>query len=239
MRDRRMNNWKKIWDKKTVEDSIILNGDRKSVLLELKRCNGFDVVDGMSYDAFYRQYEEIRDNLQRYGIIKSVYEVGCGSGANLYLFEGEGYDSGGLDYSHSLAEIAGNILSTKDILCAEAIDMTTDKMYDAVFSNSVFSYFENEEYAEKVLEKMYKKARNVIGLIDIHDIEKKEDFVIYRRKVVEDYDKRYADLPKLFYNRQFFEEFARRHKMSINFLESNVEGYWNNQFVFSCYMYKY
>ncbi len=84
------------------------------------------------------------------------------------------------------------------------------------------------------VENAYSKAI----LIDIHDIEKKEDFITYRRKVVKDYDKRYADLPKLFYTRQFFEGFAQRNNMSINFLESNVEGYWNNQFVFSCYMYK-
>ncbi len=234
-----MNSWKRVWDKKTAKDSIILNGNREDVLLELKRCNGFDIVDGISYDAFYRQYEEIRDNLQKYGKIKSVYEVGCGSGANLYLFENEGYASGGVDYSHSLIEVAGNVLNTEDLLCGEAVDMTTEKMYDAVFSNSVFSYFDNEVYAEKVLEKMYKKAGSVIGLIDIHDIDKKEDFVTYRRRVVEDYDRRYADLPKLFYSRQFFEKFAQRHNMDVIFLESNVEGYWNNPFVFSCYMYKH
>ncbi len=234
-----MNSWKGIWDNKAARDSIILNGDREVVLLELKRCNGFDIVDGMSYDAFYRQYEEIRDNLQKYGKIESVYEVGCGSGANLYLFENEGYVCGGLDYSHSQIGIARTVLNTEEILCAEAVDMTTEKMYDAVFSNSVFSYFENEEYAERVLEKMYKKAGSAIGLIDIHDIEKKEDFVTYRRKVVADYDRQYADLTKLFYTKQFFEGFAQRHNMSIIFLESNVEGYWNNPFVFSCYMYKH
>lgn len=234
-----MNNWKKVWDKKTTKDDIILNGDKETVLLELKRCNGFDIVEGMSYSAFYGQYEEIRDNLQKYEKIKSVYEVGCGSGANLYLFENEGYDSGGADYSQSLINIAGTVLNTDDIICAEAVDIATDKMYDAVFSNSVFSYFDNEKYAERVLEKMYRKARNAIGLIDIHDIDKKEDFVAYRRKVVEDYDKRYADLPKLFYSKQFFERFAQEHNMNINFLKSKVEGYWNNQFVFSCYMYKH
>lgn len=84
-------------------------------------------------------------------------------------------------------------MNTEDILCAEALDMPTDKMYDAVFSNSVFFYFDNEEYAERVLEKMYKKAGSVIGLIDIHDIDKKEDFVTYRRKVVEDYDGRFTE----------------------------------------------
>ncbi len=212
-----MNNWKKIWDKKIAEDSILLNGDKKSVLLELKRCNGFDVVDGMSYEAFYRQYEEIRDNLQKHNKIESVYEVGCGSGANLYLFEEEGYHCGGLDYSHNLIKTARKVLRTEDVLCAEAIDVMPDKIYDAVFSNSVFSYFDSERYAEKVLEKMCRKARKVIGLIDVHDIEKQEDFISCKRKIVKDYDERYAGLPKLFYSRQFFEEFATSHNMDIVF----------------------
>lgn len=232
-----MNNWKAIWNRKTAQDGIILNGDKKAVLLELKRCNGFDVVGEMSYETFYRQYEEIRDHLQKCGEIESVYEVGCGSGANLYLFEEEGYVCGGLDYSESLTKIAGGVLKTKDILCAEAVDVPVHKRYDAVFSNSVFSYFESEEYAERVLEKLAQKAKNVIGLIDIHDREKKEDFIAYRRKVIEDYDRRYTGLPKLFYSKQFFRDFAIKHGMDIVFLESDMMEYWNDQFVFSCYMY--
>lgn len=85
---------------------------------------------------------------------------------------------------------------------------------------------------------MIQKAKSAIGLIDIHDIEKEEDFVAYRRKIIKDYDVRYADLPKLFYSKQFFRDFAAKHMLGICFLESDMKGYWNNQFVFSCYMYK-
>ncbi|MDE6055572.1 MAG: class I SAM-dependent methyltransferase, partial [Lachnospiraceae bacterium] len=162
-----MNSWKKIWNGKTADSEILLNGDKRAILLELKRSNGFDVAEGMSFEAFCAQYEEIKKNLQKYNPIKSVYEVGCGSGANLYLFESENVFSGGLDFSSSLVQLAKQVLSTQDILCAEAIDLPIEKKYDAVFSNSVFSYFENEEYAERVLEKMLDKANYVIGLIDI------------------------------------------------------------------------
>ncbi len=232
-----MSNWKKIWDGKRAEEQVLLSGDAKSVLLELKRCNGFDVDGELTYEAFYEQYEEIRDNLQKNRQIKSVYEVGCGSGANLYLFEQENYAVGGIDYSDSLTDIATKVLKTKDIICANAIEIPTDIVYDAVFSNSVFSYFDDVIYAECVLEKMYKKSKYAIGLIDIHNIEKKDEFTIYRRQIVEDYDNRYRNLPKLFYSKKFFEDFARKHNMKICFLESNMKGYWNNQFVFSCYMY--
>lgn len=232
-----MSDWKKIWDGKRAEEQILLNGDVKSILLELKRSNGFDVDGELTFDAFYEQYEEIRDNLQKNGEIKSVYEVGCGSGANLYLFEQENFETGGIDYSSGLTDIAKKVLKTTDIACASAIDVSTDITYDAIFSNSVFSYFDDIDYAESVLEKMYEKSKYAIGLIDIHDIEKKEEFTAYRRQIVENYDERYKNLPKLFYAREYFENFARKHNMDISFLESNMKGYWNNQFVFSCYMY--
>lgn len=232
-----MSDWKKIWDGKTAEEQILLNGDAKAVLLELKRSNGFDVDGELTFDAFYEQYKEIRDNLQKNGKINSVYEVGCGSGANLYLFEQENFETGGIDYSSGLTDIAKKVLKTNDITCAGAADVPTDIVYDAIFSNSVFSYFDDTDYAESVLEKMYEKSKYAIGLIDIHDIEKKEEFTAYRRQIVKDYDERYKNLPKLFYSKDFFENFARKHNMDIRFLGSNMKGYWNNQFVFSCYIY--
>lgn len=232
-----MSDWKKIWNAKSVEMQIISKGDMKSTLLELKRSNGFDVNGELTFDAFYGQYEEIREYLQKNGQIKSVYEVGCGSGANLYLFERDGYVTGGADYSSSLIAVAKNVLKTKDILQVNAIDIPTDTLYDAVFSNSFFSYFDSLEYAMNTLEKMYEKSKNAIGVIDIHDVEKKDEFIQYRRQIIKDYDNRYKNLPKLFYPKKFFEEFANKHRMSIHFLKSNMKGYWNNQFSFSCYMY--
>lgn len=232
-----MSDWKRIWDGKQAETQILKNGDMKSVLLELKRSNGFDVDGELTFDAFYEQYGEIRDNLQKYRQMHSVYEIGCGSGANLYLFERENYVCGGIDYSSGLTAIARQVLETEDIVCAGAADVPTDRRYDAVFSNSVFSYFDDTVYAECVLEKMCRKAKNAVGLLDIHDIEKKEAFTLYRRQIVEDYDNRYKNLPKLFYSKNFFEDFAKRHRMKICFMESHMKGYWNNPFVFSCYMY--
>lgn len=164
--------------------------------------------------------------------------MGCGSGANLYLFESEKINTGGIDYSENLLNTAHKVLKSKDLICGEAISMPAAPMYDNCFSNSVFSYFEDEKYALAVLEKMYIKARFSIGILDIHDIEKKEEFIKYREKIVPDYHQRYQNLPKLFYPKSFFEKFADGHCMDIVFKESAMEGYWNNRFVFHCYMYK-
>ena len=77
-----------------------------------------------------------------------------------------------------------------------------------------------------------------IGVIDIHDKDKERDFLEYRKKILDNYEERYKDLPKLFYEKDFFGKFAEKYGMNVVFTDSCVKGYWNNEFVFNCYMYK-
>lgn len=190
-----------------------------------------------------RQYEQIKETLSLTGDgqsvpVTSIYEVGGGAGANLFLFEHDGIRCGEIDYSQSLTEIARCVLKTEDIVCDEALHMDVLPKYDAVLSNSVFSYFPDESYAWQVLEKMYQKAERSIGIIDIHDKEKEREFVEYRKRTVQDYEERYKELPKLFYEKQFFTEFAEKHHLQILFTKSEMDGYWNNKFVYDCYLLK-
>lgn len=239
-----MSNWKEIWEKRRA-DSLILKDshDRGEILTELKRAAGFDITEGgLDAEALMSQYEMTKRNLS-WGMnfateLSSVYEVGCGSGANLFLFESDGLKCGGIDFSQSLINIAESVLGTDDLTCDEAVNMSGEGQYDAVLSNSVFSYFPDEQYAERVLEIMLKKSRFSIGILDVHDREKKEDFVNYRKRTIENYEELYKDLPKLFYSRAFFESFAEKHNLDIRFPKYDMPGYWNNEFVFHCFMYK-
>lgn len=233
------NDWKILWSKRSINMDILCKEDKAKIFLELKRSNGFDVMnEGLSLQSFIAQYLEIREGLffssnnKERLPITSVYEIGCGSGANLFLFENDDselgknvIECGGIDYSGNLIEIAKRVLQTKDLVCDEANLVDTKKQYDAVLSNSVFSYFPDEEYAYSVLEKMYKKARNSIGIIDIHNIEKREDFIAYRKENIENYEERYKNLQKLFYSKQFFIDFAKEHNLLIQFTDSDINGY--------------
>lgn len=234
-----MSQWKTIWENRAAcIDNI---HDEKELFLALKRGNGFDAAgDGMDYDALEQQYRKIKEKLFfRYsGKDKSVYEIGCGDGASLFMFERDGIRCGGLDYSESLLEDARKVLRTRDLVCDEACNLDTTQKYDALLSNSVFSYFTDTTYAECVLERMYQKANYSIGLIDIHDKTKEDAFLEFRRKSIANYDERYRGLEKLFYEKAFFERFAAEYHMKLIFEESDVAGYWNNEFVFHCYMYK-
>ncbi|MCM1251622.1 MAG: hypothetical protein NC321_02280 [Clostridium sp.] len=109
--------WQNIWNKKTM-DGIDLNRDEFSVFCDLKKADGFDVNvhdEEAYFQAFYREWMEMYERLKEItpNAIQSVYEVGCGSGVNLYLFNNRIKDAviGGIDYSQGLVDIARNILS--------------------------------------------------------------------------------------------------------------------------------
>ncbi|MBR1765130.1 MAG: class I SAM-dependent methyltransferase [Ruminococcus sp.] len=234
-----MNNWKKIWEKRELRAEVLDKADKNELFAELKRCNGFDVVGGIPLDSLIKQYNTTKDKLLQYGpSSRSIYEVGCGSGANLFMFAQDGWRVGGLDYSNALISIAEKVLDTDDLLCAEAAYTPEEPKYDCLLSNSVFSYFESYDYALAVLERMYNKANSAIALIDIHDIEKKDAYHAFRKAEIEDYEERYRDLPKLFYSRKLFEDFAAGHDMQLEFYSCDMEGYWNDDFTFHLIMSK-
>lgn len=54
-------------------------------------------------------------------------------------------------------------------------------------------------------------------------------------KTVEDYEVRYKNLHKFFYSREFFYDWDEKNNPEIEFHNSQVEGYWNNEFVFDIY----
>ena len=239
------NKWHEIWGRRSVDSVIILGGDEKEIFLELKRADGYDSTGiSIKYEQWYSQYIQIKNELEfssKKGKceLESVFEVGCGSGANLYLFQKEGIRVGGIDYSQALIDIAKTVLTSPiELLCVEASNVPTDIMYDAVLSNSVFSYFESYEYVSRVLKAMYNKAKHAIGITDIHDINKKDDFIKFRKSIINDFEEKYKNYPKFFYDKGFFLEFAEEHNMSIKFSIPDCEGYWNNDYTFDCYMTK-
>ena len=232
------NKWKAVWNRRHANKAA-LSGSWQDIFLELKRMNGFDVMDGgIPLDSLLMQARRIKE-LLHLAAGMSVFDVGCGAGANLYLLQRDGIAVGGTDYSAALVEAARGVLpGARELTCGEADAFDTTLTYDAALSNSVFSYFPDEAFAERVLTRMLEKATGAIGLIDLHDAAKKEDFLAYRRAAIPDYDERYKGLSNLFFPRSFFEDFARAHDLRIVFTPMQLRGYWNAPFVFNCFMYR-
>lgn len=244
-----MSRWKEIWNKREAEESLEeLKDDVKKTLLELKRIDGFDLTDSLDFDSFKAQFDEMRNELSWNGKtgknipMKSVFEVGCGAGSSLYLFEKTDSDTertGGIDYSDAMITNAEKVLDKYDELyVAEASAIDTSKRYTSVFSTEVFPYFPDLEYAEEVVNRMIEKAEYSIGVIGACDEKRRHDFFECRRKLTPDYDEKYRDLDKMFYPKSFFIDIADKRGLDIKFCRSDMKGYWNNPFIFNVYMYK-
>ena len=232
------NQWRAVWNRRTSSNDR-LTGRWQDVLLELKRANGYDVMEGgLPLETFIGQDKQMRE-LLHLSPGKSVFEVGCGAGANLYLMQRDSIMVGGMDYSPPLVDTARTVLpDALELSCGEADKLSTERTYDAVFSAGVFSYFTGTDYARRVLTRMLEKSRGALGLLEVHDIEKEDAYHAFRRASIPDYDERYKGLDKLFYPRAFFEDLALKHDLTVTFPTVDMPGYWNTPFIFNCFMYR-
>ena len=235
--------WKNIWDKKGSV-SIDLSRDEFEVFCDLKKADGFDVSvhnEQVYFEAFYHEWMEMYKKLNEItnNNIRSVFEVGCGSGVNLYLFQNRIKDAvlGGIDYSQGLLDIAQSILISQDLICGSADTIDEEGKYDIVMADSVFQYFGSHEYAKSVLHKMIRKSNKAVYISEIHDIEMQEEWLAYRRKSMENYDQIYEGLDKLFYSRDWFSNIARKNNRQAVFTKGENPEYWNSKYVFNCFIF--
>ena len=101
-------------------------------------------------------------------------------------------------------------------------------------ADSVFQYFQDTEYGMHVLEKMWKKAKKMVVITEIHDESMKEEHLNYRRQCVENYDEKYKGLDKTFYTKDMFLKFAEKTGARCDIVKPQNELYWNNKYVFDC-----
>jgi trans-aconitate methyltransferase len=239
------NKWKEVWNRREINyEEICGRSDFMSRYAELKRADGFDVSIGGDPDAYYRAFVDMwKENysriISRVGKIGSVFEVGCGSGASLYLYKNADPSMrlGGTDYSESLVRIAKKVIG-EEIFAGEASDIPTEPASDLVSADSVFVYFRDEEYAGRVLERMYAKSAKAVMCTEVYDLSKKEECIAYRRSRMSDYDERYKDLGKLFLSRKFWMDFAEAHDADIEFCDVKNPYYWNSDFMYDVFLYR-
>lgn len=244
-----MDGWKKIWEERDglSEEFLRENIDKEiCVFAKLKQLDGFDisVENEKAYQRFLDEFQTMFETMCRLaedkGRICSVYEVGCGAGANLYLFDKwiDGFVGGGIDYSSKQIDTIKSVLPRlNDLCCGEAIEVGTDIKYDVVMSESVFQYFPTNGYAKTVVEKMIVKAKKLVYIGDICDAQYEEEQMKARREKIYNYDELYKGLGRKFYSRDFFKEIAENNRKDILFTECKNEEYVNGKYMFNCYIY--
>lgn len=82
------------------------------------------------------------------------------------------------------------------------------------------------------------KANKIVVITEIHDEEKKEEHLNFRRQCVENYDEKYKGLDKTFYTKEMFQKFAEKMGAECRIVKPGNELYWNNKYVFDCYLIK-
>lgn len=232
------NDWKNIWNNKTA--NLKEKNTEFEVFSELKRADGFDVAvenEEIYYRSFYDEWIAFYELINKFATtpIESVYEVGCGSGVNLYMFRNRGIKRvGGIDYSASLIMNAKKIIDSRDIVVGEAINIPEKPQYDLVMSESVFQYFSNLEYASTVLKRMLSKSNGIVYLGEIHDSKYENELIGYRRRTIKNYDMIYKGLSKQFYSKEWIENIAGNRK--VIFTEVNNSEYLNGKYLFNCFI---
>lgn len=234
------NNWKKIWNSKKASQVKTLS--EFDAFKELKRADGFDVAvenEKEYYQNFYDEWLNFYEKVNELsGNMDSVYEIGCGSGVNLYMFANRGICKlGGVDYSESLADNAREITESDDITHGDANNISTDKKYDLVMAESVFQYFTSIDYADTVLRKMIKKSEKLVYLGEVHDAEYEEELMEYRRRTIPNYDENYKGLKKQFYQREWIVRIAEEYGKKVIFTQVDNPQYLNGKYLFNCYIF--
>ncbi len=238
------NRRKKIWENRWVD--IVSDDDPMQTYQRLKKTDWFDTIPWENEEWYYKSFVEMRENDDEIirdlvWKIDSVYEIWCWSWATLFLYKNKypNIKAGWIDYSQTLSDTAKKVLwDSVVITCDEASNLDTSKKFDLVYSDSVFVYFNDLEYAKEVLEKMYQKANKVILITEVYDKSKEQECLHYRRSQIENYDEKYQWLNKLFFDKKFFEDFAKGHDLKIKFLEVNNKYYWNSKYMFSVLLTK-
>ncbi len=227
-----MNSWQRIWNKNERVEKIILE--------MLIKADGFDSPTGnFEVDDWLEYTKSLYDKLEIQND-DTIYDIGCGSGAFVYPLYLQDHHIGGLDYSSVLIELANTVMKNSDFTTKEALQVDTEAQYDVVLSHSVFFYFQDLEYAKKVILKMLQKATKKIAIFDINDVEKEDIYHQSRMQTMskEAYKEKYRGLDHLFYSKEFFRKIAKENDLKIVIWDQSFERYNNSQFRFNVIMEK-
>ena len=224
-----MQNWQQIWNKRGHTEETPHDLQR---LLEI---DGYDSGAGRIAAEDFRKYVCVIGERLAISDGSSVYEVGCGAGAFLFALC-ETYDLrvGGCDYAPPLIAMVRRLFPVGAWDVVEAAEIVTVPRYDVVFARGVFHYFPNFDYARRVLERMIAKADSAVAILEVPNVETREDAERVRRDELtpELYEEKYRGLEHLYYAPQWFGEIADKNGCDWERFDHRVPNYAQSRFRF-------
>ncbi len=229
--------WKKVWEQKAKDVSSDIT------LSNLISIDGFDTGIGVfPIESWLKFIEKIASRLElKRG--NKILEVGCGAGAFLFPLYNRGVEVYGIDYSVNQIALCKKIMDRGVFKVGEANRLPFEsEFFDVAISNSVFQYFSDLEYAEKVVTEMARvlKRNGYIGIFDVNDLEKKEEFIAARKRKLGEkkYERLYGNLEQLFYSKEWFREIAKQYGFDCTIEDQYIEGYFNSGFRYNVFFKK-
>ena len=225
--------WEEIWENRQLDPSA------RSKLAALLSADGFDTPTArLSEAAWLQAIDGIVERIEL-SANDSVFEVGCGAGAFLYVLYARGYIVSGIDRSRTLVEYARSAMPHGQFDVADADTFDTTRQTDAVICNSVFLYFPSLDYANRVIRRMARKATRAVAILDVPDLATKDEAMRQRIELAggsEAYSARYAGLDHLYYARDWFVEALTAAGLSkIQVWTQPEGGSENSQFRFNVF----
>jgi ubiquinone/menaquinone biosynthesis C-methylase UbiE len=233
--DHTIEDWKFIWEKKGFNIQDITG------LEDLIAIDGFNLGTGKfpmgSWSSFVNKVRS------RLNIIPGdkVLEIGCGSGAFLYPLLDSGIEIYGIDYADNMIKVCQKVMGSGIFEVAQADSIPfANNLFDVIISHSVFIYFPSLEYAEKVIKEISRtlKTKGSVGILDVNDLDKKNDFIAYRKKKLgeEEYMRLYKNLNQQFYSKEWFEDMAEKYGFGCETEAQSISNYGNSEFRFNVFM---
>ena len=228
--------WRDIWIKKGVVEE-----GKQILLLDAIALDGFDTGGGKMTEQMWMELHSLANAKLSVQPSDHLLEVGCGVGAFLHPFAQKGVRISGIDYSPPMIEVARRFLPQGAFEQGEANHLPWhDATFDKVASMGVFLYFRDWAYAEQVLDEMLLvvKPGGRCFVIDINDRAKMTLAEEIRRRNIgaEKYDELYADLRQMYYERDWFREFASKrglpHEISDQAIANYDSALWRFNFYF-------
>lgn len=218
-----------------------LDPARGSLFAQLMAADGLDTGFGDVGEASWRGF--IRHTAAVAGIRAgdSVFEVGCGAGAYLYELSEMGCTVGGLDSSEALLGYAREALPHGRWIHGDAPELDATERWDVVTACGVFLYFPDLGYARVVLERMTRKARRAVMVLEVPDLAKREATEAARRKRTGDaeYAAKYDGLAHLYMDKAWFETTLRELGFGrVRIEDQAIEGYENSASRFNVFAWR-
>ena len=226
--------WQSVWSQRS---DVSLDGD--DTLGNLIRADGFNTGFGdVTVDA-WSDFVERTCAMSGLETGDSLFEVGCGAGAFLYLPSRIGIEVAGIDYSTSQIDAARRAIPGGSFEVRDADDLDVSPGADVTIAFSVFQYFSSLEYAREVIGRMCQKATRAVALFDLPDDQLADQALEARQAAAggaDAYAERYEGLPHLSYSKEWVKAALEEGGLrDVTVEPQTMTGYDNGRFRFNAW----